>query len=161
MAGLRGGRRLPKVDGLALYGAVVGSVSILLAVVSLGWQIYSWRRERSTNIEVKVSNAILNLPAGPSEAVLITAINRSRHPIRINSAGLELQDGSGHWSIKPVIPNGAGVPGVIPPDDSADTWWFVEEVEQAKFDLYKPLVARVSAGNGMRFRSKPVTLRTR
>jgi hypothetical protein len=56
-----------------------------------------------------------------STSVLITTINHSGHPIRINSAGLELQDGSGDWSIKPSIPSGAGLFGVVAPNDSADT----------------------------------------
>jgi hypothetical protein len=148
------------VDGLALYGAIVGSVSILLAGGSLGWQIYTWRRDRGTKVEVKLSNAILGLPIGPTEAVIITAINHSRHPIRINSTGLELQDGSRNWSILPYVQAGAGLPGTIQPNDSADTWWFLDDIKKVGIDLRKPLVAKVVAGNDQRFRSKPQTLRT-
>jgi len=119
------------VNGLALYGAIVGSFSILLAGASLGWQVYSWRRDRRTKVEVKLSNAILGLPIGPTEAVIITAINHSRHSIRINSAGLELQDGSRNWSILPYIQAGAGLPGTIPPNDSADTWWFMDDIKKS------------------------------
>ncbi len=149
------------MSGLALYGAIVGSVSILLSVASLGWQIYSWRRDRSTNVEVQLSYGVIGLPTGAQEAVIITAINHSRHPIRINSAGLELQDGSRNWTIKPSIPNGASLPGTIDPNDSATTWWFQSEVEQVKIDVYKPLVARVMAANGQPFRSKRRPLRKR
>ena len=49
------------------------------------------------------------------KAVIITAVNDSRHPIRINSAGLETQDRSGNWAVKPLVPNGAGIPGTIQP----------------------------------------------
>ncbi len=148
------------MSGIAVYGAIVGSVSILLSVATLSWQVYSWRRDRSTNVEVKLSNAILGLPIGPAEAVMITAINHSRHPIRINSAGLELQDGSKNWSILPYVQAGAGLPGTIQPNDSADTWWFLDDIKKVGIDLRKPLVAKVVAGNDRRFRSKPQTLRT-
>ena len=148
------------MDGLALYGAIVATFAILLSLASLGWQIYSWRRDRSTNVEVKLTYGVVGVGPQLAGAVIITAINHSRHPIRINSAGLELQDGSGNWTIKPSIPNGAGLPGVVSPNDSADTWWFMDEIKNAKFDLRKPLVARVVAGNDQRFRSKRTTIRT-
>jgi hypothetical protein len=126
------------MNGLTVYGAIVGSLSFPLALAAFGWQVYSWRRDRSTRVEVKLSNAFVGLPTGPEQAVVITAINHSRHPIRVNSAGLELQDGSGNWSIKPYAPNGAGIPGVIQPNDSADSWWFLGEVAHVGLDLYKP-----------------------
>jgi len=136
-----------QLDGIALYGAVVGSISIL-------WQVYSWRRDHSTKIKVEVSLGALTFGPKVEKAVIITAVNDSRHPIRINSAGLETQDRSGNWAVKPLVPNGAGIPGTIQPNDSAQTWWFWEEFEEAGFDPHKPLVARVMAGNGQRFRSK-------
>jgi hypothetical protein len=144
---------LSKVDPLAIYGALVGTAAF-------GWQIYSWRRDRSTNVEVRLSQGVLT--PSMKEAVFIEAINHSNHPIRINTAGLVLQDRSGDWAVSQEFAQGGlGLPGVVAPNDSGQTWWSMGEVEQARFDLHKPIVARVVAGKGMRFHSKPTTLRKR
>jgi hypothetical protein len=133
------------VDGLALYGAIV-------ATVALGWQVYSWGRDRTTRVEVKVSVA-LTLP-NVGQVVLISAINHSRHAIRINSAGLEAQDGSGNWLIQPVPPNGASIPGTVQPHDQAQTYFLWDEFMRAGLDPRKPVIARVNAADGHEFRSK-------
>jgi hypothetical protein len=148
------------MDGLALYGAVVGTAAILLSAAALGWQVYSWRRDRSTSVEVKLSNGFLTFGPRLEAAVMITAVNHSRHPVKINPAGLKRQDRSELWAIKTVVPSGAGLPGVVAPGDSADTWWFLGEIGGAGLDLYKPLIARVTTGTGS-FESKPTTLRER
>lgn len=143
------------MDSLALYGAVVASLAFLVSGSSLGWQIYSWHRDRTTSVAVELYTR--------GERVTIRAINHSGHPIRIRRAELQLQDGSGEWVVPSheVIPNDEGIPGVIPPHDSRFTWCLISEMEQAKFDLYEPFVARVVAGNGQRFRSEPFTIQPR
>jgi len=142
------------VDGLALYGAIVATVAIFLSGGALLWQEYTWRRDRSTSVEVQLTVGFLTFGPRAEQAVIITAVNNSRHPIRINSAGIEAQDGSDNWAFQPITPNGATIPGTVQPHDSAQTWWLWEEFEGAGFDAHKPLVARVIAGNGQVFLSK-------
>ena len=143
------------MNQLAVYGAITATVAILLSGASLAWQVYSWRRERVTDIKVEVSLGFLTFGPQVEQAVFITASNRSEHAIRINSAGLGSQDGSGNWAIQPMAPNGATIPGTVQPHDSAQTWWLWEAFEAAGFDPHKPVVGRVVAGNGEKFRSKP------
>lgn len=146
---------------LAIYGAVVATVSIVLAIGSLVWQVYSWWHDRRTNVKVRLSYAFLKFASQLEDVVMITVLNHSHHPVRINSVGLEVQDSSGRWAVSQMIPSGASIPGTIAPRASAETWWLLDEVRQAGFDLYKPLVARANASTGDRFRSKRTTLRTR
>jgi hypothetical protein len=58
------------------------------------------------------------------------------------------------------IRKGARIPDWVQPHDSGETWWLESELEEAKFDLREPLVARVVAGNA-RFQSEPVKIQPR
>ena len=140
------------LDPLAAYGAVV-------ATGAIGWQVYAWRRDRETKVLVELGNAFIGIGGEPVEVALITVINLSAHKIRTNSAGLEMQDGSRNCLVQPS--SRGDVPGMIDSLDSAVTWWTIDEVKQAGFDLYKPIVARVNLSTGKRLRSKRRPLRTK
>jgi hypothetical protein len=142
------------LDPIAVYGAVV-------ATFALGWQAYAWHRDRATNVEVKLGNALLTFGTDVREAALVTVVNRSRHAIRVDSLGLELQDGSGRTAFQPYAVPGATIPGTVPALDSGGTWWGFDELVEAGFDPYRPIVARVTLSTGERVRSKSTALRSK
>ncbi len=97
------------IDPVAIYAAVVSTIA-------LGWQIRKERRARRPQVEVKVSYALLGYPSrGPAEVAHIEARNRGDLPVRVNSAGFNLQDGSGNALAITWQPPGATLPGVIGP----------------------------------------------
>lgn len=140
------------LDPLAAYGAVV-------ATGAVAWQVYAWRRDRETKVVVELGNAFIGIRDEPVEVALIRVTNLSGHKIRAHAAGLEMQDGSRNWLVQPSVRG--DVPGIIESLDSAVTWWTVDEVRQAGFDLYKPICARVNLADGQRFRSKATALRSK
>ena len=145
------------MSGLALYGAIVGTVSIVLGGGSLAWQIYSWRQDRRTRVAVRLANGFLG--GGAVQALLtITAVNYSAHPVTVNSVGLESQDGSKQWALLPMVP-GSTIPGVIKARDSGSTWVVVEDASRVGLDLFKPLIGRVDLSTGQTFQSKRTVLR--
>ncbi len=137
---------------IAVYAAVV-------ATVSGGWQVYTWRRDRQTRIDVSVTNAFLTFDQGLSPMALITAVNRSRHPVRVESMGFDVQDESGRTLVITAQPPGSTLPGEVRPQDSGKTWIEQAELASRGFDLTRPLAGWVNDATGKRHRSKRVTLR--
>jgi len=138
------------IDPVAIYAAVVSTIA-------LGWQIRKERRARRPQVEVKVSYALLGYPSrGPAEVAHIEARNRGDLPVRVNSAGFNLQDGSGNALAITRQPPGATLPGVIGPRDAGFTYLLEDEL--GPLDLYRPLVGWVSLSTGERIHSKPHTM---
>jgi hypothetical protein len=138
-------------DWIAGYAAVVSTVAV-------GWQILKERRTRRPQVEVKVMNAMLTYPArDPEWSAQIEARNRGDLPVRVTSAGFNLQDGSGATVAIIQQPPGANLPGVIGPRDSAMTYLLMDEL--GPLDPFRPLVGWVSLSTGERIHSKPATLR--
>jgi hypothetical protein len=137
-------------DLIAGYAAVVSTVAV-------GWQIQKERRARRPQVEVKVSYALLGYPdRDPAEAAEITARNRGDLPVRVNSAGFNLQDGSGNALVITWQPPGATLPGVIGPRDAGFTYLRREEL--GPLDPFRPLVGWVSLSTGERIHSRPHTM---
>jgi len=138
------------IDPVAIYAAVVSTIA-------LGWQIQKERRARRPQVEVKVSYALLGYPSrGPAEVAHIEARNRGDLPVRVNSAGFNLQDGSGNALAITWQPPGATLPGVVGPRDAGFTYLLEDEL--GPLDLYRPLVGWVSLSTGERIHSKPHTM---
>jgi hypothetical protein len=142
-----------EIDPVAIYAAVVSTVA-------LGWQILKERRARRPQVEVKVSYALLGYPSRePAEAAEIEARNRGDHPIRVTSAGFNLQDDSGRTVVITWQPPGATLPAVVGSRDSGMTYLLREEL--GPLDVFRPLVGWVSLSTGERFHSRPRTLMRR
>ena len=81
---------------------------------------------------------MLAFPTGMRPALQIEARNRSDHPVRVASAGFNVQDNSGHvlaiFSDQP----GATIPGVIPARDSGFTYLLPDQME--KLDPNRPVL---------------------
>ena len=139
--------------------AAVAIYAALVATAGFGWQIYTWRRTHSTALNLKVSYAFIGYDV--QEVVMIAAINKSNHPVRVTSAGLVLQDGSKRDLVIFHPPPGASIPGAITPRDSGNTWLAIDDARRGGLDLYEPLVAWVNTAEDKRFTSKPTTLMRR
>jgi hypothetical protein len=138
-------------DWIAGYAAVVSTAA-------LGWQILKERRARRPQVEVKVGNAILSYPGrGVVESAHIEARNRGDLPIRVTSAGFNLQDGTARTLAVIQQPPGATLPGAIGPRDSGMTYLLLDDL--GPLDPFRPLVGWVSLSTGERIHSKPFTLR--
>jgi len=143
------------IDLVAIYAAIVGTLALL-------WQAYSWWSEQRVKVEVAITYGIG--VGGVPDLVLIKAFNRSRkHSVRVESAGLGLQDGTGRYV--PVTQHLAPehrLPLTISPQDSAETALVARELEQgAGFDFTKPVVGRVHLSSGEWVYSKATTMISR
>lgn len=89
-----------------------------------------------------MSWGLLTFDAGVSDPhVLLEVVNHSAHQVRVTSVGFYPQDGS--RATMPIVhqPPGSTVPGVIPPNDSGQSWIEVEALESTGVvDLRRPLV---------------------
>jgi hypothetical protein len=114
---------------LAIYAAVVGTVGTLTGVASLLWQMLSARRRRETRLRVSVSNMI-TIPQG-TWCVAINAINESDFPVRVTSAGFQVQGHPGRTA--PIIhqPEDASLPGIVAPKDRCMTYAPMVALEEA------------------------------
>jgi hypothetical protein len=142
-----------EIDPVAIYAAIVSTVA-------LGWQILKERRARRPQVQVTISYALLGYPdREPAEAVEITARNRGDLPVRVTSAGFNLQDDSDRTMVIAGQPPGATLPGVVGPRDSGFTYLFRGEL--GPLDVFRPLVGWVSLSTGERIHSRPRTLMRR
>ena len=140
-------------DGVAIYAALVGTVS-------LAWQVLRARRSDRPGITVLLSNEMLGARAALVPKVCVKAVNGGERPIGVTAAGLELQDGSGctyeMFSRKPADT----LPGTVQPRHEGNCYFDVDQLEVNGFDLTRPLVGFVNLATGDRVRSKPTTLRS-
>jgi hypothetical protein len=142
-----------EIDPVAIYAAIVSTVA-------LGWQILKERRARRPQVDVKVALALIAPPGGEVlETVQIEARNRGDHPIRVTSAGFNVQDDSGNTVVMTWQPPGSTLPGVIGPRDSGMTYLLRDEL--GPLDVFRPLVGWVSLSTGERVHSRPRTLMRR
>jgi hypothetical protein len=139
-------------DWIAVYAAVVSTIAV-------GWQIRrEWRYQRP-QVEVKIWMGVLVFPTGGRPGLQIEARNRGDHPIRVASAGYNVQDGSGHVLAIMFDQPGATIPGVIQARDSGFTYLLPEQLRD--LDPSRPVVGWVSLATGERIHSKPTTLMRR
>jgi hypothetical protein len=147
------------VDGLE----ATGWVAIYAAAVStgsLGWQIWNARQARRPQVEVVLSNSLLNFVGPePEWAVQVDVRNHGDQQVRVTSVGFNMQDGSGRTVTLTRIPPLATLPGEIAPRDSGFT--YLLEPEWTWLDPFRPLVAWVKLSTGQPIYSKPFTLRSR
>jgi hypothetical protein len=102
--------RLPVVNALALYGSIAGTIA-------LGWQVFTWRRQNVSRVEVAITEGVIAPWEGTQDVVLITAINHSPYAIRVAAVGVDTPEGTVQ-----VTHQKGEIPGVIQARDSATTW---------------------------------------
>lgn len=138
---------------IAIYAAV-------LSTAGLAWQVFSWAHRRRSHVTVQARIAFVGYDA--LQVISIEATNTSDHPVRVTSAGLMLQDGSGRQFVILRQPDGATLPGVVQPHDSATTWIAQADAEsEGGFDVFAPVTAWVNLATGQAVTSKPRPLMTR
>jgi hypothetical protein len=77
-------------DGPTIIAAVIGGLGLLIATVSLGWQIRSARLDRQTRLRVSLTrSAVWSTRSPPDELLVVTAVNESSHPVQVTKVGLD------------------------------------------------------------------------
>jgi len=137
---------MDSTTAIAVYGAVVATGGLI-------WQIASRAPARRTVVEVRLSAGLVTY--GPIEVVIITMTNRSDHPVRITSAGVLLQDGSGRQAVMTRPIADGTLPQVIAPHDAHQVYFEMAEVRAMGIDLRRPVVAWARSADDKRFTSKP------
>lgn len=76
----------------------IALVALVLSVVSLGWQAWTWKNNGPV-VEVNVTNAITDAGTGePEHYVGVEAVNTGRAPTTVTSWGFELPGGGSVYS---------------------------------------------------------------
>lgn len=105
---------------LAAAALLVGALGLLVAGISLGWQIVSFLL---TGIRLKVETKQMTMTWGagrPHEAVvMVTARNVGRQAVSVSSCWLRLPDGSSLFSVNP-HPMNQRLPYTIEPGHHLD-----------------------------------------
>ena len=133
------------------YAAVVGTAS-------LGWQAWRARRADAHGITTSVSFAIVGT-SPPVQAVCVKAVNaRGARSIGVTSAGLDLQDGSGGTFVVANMEPPTTIPGTVQPGHALEAYLSRNAIDQAGFDLTRPITGFVRLATGEILRSDPTTL---
>ncbi len=136
---------------------VVALIGLVLAILSLFWQIVSWLLGFVTRVKVKLAFGVVGGPQ-PFTAVVVTAINKSAHPIRVAGVYVYRQDGSGErYALVPR--DWEKLPGVVQPRDAENGHFDYDKLREDGVDFTRPLVASVMLATEKEFRSSPVILR--
>lgn len=137
---------------------LIAAYAAAIATAGLAWQMYSWVRTHRTNVRVSISNAVMPDPLrGVLHVISVEAQNRSEHNVRVTSFGLEANDGSKRQLVFIDPVRGSGLPGVVPPHDSASGFQPIGAIDAQEVDLRKPVVAFVQTTVG-RYHSQPMQL---
>lgn len=86
-------------NALAIYAAVVGTPSMLVAGASLGWQIHSWRRQRLSLMRVFLRVTEDRFAVLGPWFVTVTAVNQSDHQVRVVTMTLSQDDRPVHHTL--------------------------------------------------------------
>jgi hypothetical protein len=135
-----GGSSPPVEIGLAVYGAVVGTIA-------LAWEIFRWKRSRRPDVLV--------VPGGERtiDGVWLVAlvVNRGSHPIRV--AGWGAYRAGFEREAHPRFDESDLPP--IPPSDAARVRRPVDELPNIEVNQHIVVSVELTAGD--RFTSKPFT----
>lgn len=125
--------------------------AIVIALASLGWQVVTWQQSGPV-IRVTTGTAFFTVGPQISEPyIFVTAANKGRGPVTVNSWGLKLPSGRHIVKIQPVAQS-ESLPCRLEP--GADASWYIEvsaaedacHAEGAQYD--DDLLAYVKLGDG-------------
>lgn len=132
------------LNNLAAYATILGTGVAIGAIVVGGiWRYWTWRQEHGTLVTVTLKWGGLTFGPNVVEAVTVTVLNQSSHPVRVTGAGVEINDGSERTGNVTEVKPGAGIPGVVAPHDLGFTWIEIADLKQNGFDPFKPARAFV------------------
>jgi hypothetical protein len=145
----------PVSVSIAGYAAVVATASVV-------FQIFSWRRNTQTRIEVKLGPRELITPGAlatpPERVILIDMVNHSGHEVAVTHLGFKPQTpGGDHLWIPRPLPTSQPLPIVILPRRSVAVWVTPDALED-HVNMTEPIQARISTDDGKSFDSKQVIL---
>jgi hypothetical protein len=91
------------------------------------------------------------------EMITITAFNRGARPVRVRSAGVDMQDGYGGLTGFDSLPEDT-LPGVIQPHDSASVHLSLLDLRKTGIDTNDPIVGRLQLVSGEIVLSRPIRI---
>jgi hypothetical protein len=138
------------------FGVSPAAFARSVPVPGVGFQIYAWRRDRSTHVEVRTSARVVH-PTG-EHVVFIEMINHSQHDVAITHISLKPQrEGDPFLYIPRPFPTEEPIPLVIAPRRSKAVW-VPRETLADELELDQAVEARVSTDDALNFDSDPVVL---
>jgi hypothetical protein len=79
--------------GADVWARMLAIVAAILGGAGLCWQVFAWRKDSRTSVRVKPERVFLDLgPKWTGPVLAVKVYNDSRHPIRVESVGLLVQD---------------------------------------------------------------------
>jgi hypothetical protein len=138
---------------------IIAVYAALVATGSLCWQIYTWRHRRQNRVEVSVRLAVASSASGQTiQALLVSATNRSEHPLRVSGVGLDLHRDDNYQFHQVKSLYGATLPGVVDPNDAGTALIMRDEAEAEGLDISKPVKAWVRLATGELVYSEPTQI---
>ena len=137
---------------IAAYGAIVGSVALILQGVA--WWA-SWR----THVRLRIGRyQVANLGQATEAVILFEMINLSAHQIKVTHVSIcPERRGEPFLFIPRPLPTSQILPIEIGSRDNATVWMPVTELEKHR-NLHKKVRAQLSTSDGKTFRSKRTRL---
>ena len=118
-------------DGPEVATFWIAIAALVLSVLSLGWQIWTWRHMGSV-VDV-TANQSLPVYRGEVGAphVQVAATNKGRGPTTVTSWGLRMPDGN-DMTVLYQLPWSSPLPFAILPDGAAGAWFVeIDKVQDA------------------------------
>lgn len=141
-----------EVTTIDVVNAFVGGVGLLLALVGLGWQAYTWRRS-THRVQVSVRGAVGPFgddPYEPETAYSVSARNVGRAAVQVTHWYFVMgkRDGQGLWATRP-LPGNAPLPVTLDPGASVIWYMRCDEVHRiARENGHDTIFGAVDLGTG-------------
>jgi hypothetical protein len=130
-----------------------------MGLIDILWNAFTRSQDRQAHLEVNIKNGFFTYGPHPGEPmVIVTATNRSQHPIRVASVALKA-DSIGDqvaWDANPHPQS--QLPGIIQPFDSAQAFMPGSGLQQSGIDLTRRIRAGVKLGDDTIVWSRPRVL---
>jgi hypothetical protein len=137
---------------------VVAICGIGLACLVFGAQIVRLSLARRTRVKLEVTLGVLPQDGRPpTHTVIVTALNRGSHPVRVRSVGIDLQESSVGLAGFDSFPGGT-LPGVIQAHESGSVHLRLADLREKGIDVNAPIVGRVQLASGEIVLSKPTSI---
>lgn len=134
----------------------VSIIALVLSVLSLGWQAWTWLRAGPVvSVAVAQSLPVYRNSAGEWHTT-VTATNKGRSAVTVSSWGFALPNGRTLYTANPA-PWSEKLPHRLEPQSSANWHVDTDEIKQACSEhavRYQDLRAWVSLGNGTKSHSR-------
>ena len=116
-------------DGPEVVAFWIAIAALVLSVLSLGWQIWTWRHVGAlVHVTANQSIPVYRGEVGAPH-VQIAATNKGRGPTTVTSWGLRMPDGN-DMTVLYQLPWSSPLPFAIPPGGAGGTWFLETDKAQ-------------------------------